>query len=93
MVNLFFRYQNCAVYEIYPESKSPHLTLIGHLDFDPTKDPSAYLLPGKVIWYGFYEDRIIFRVWDYRLNHSISFCAEVNCRAIEFNLQVYFTLC
>jgi hypothetical protein len=61
----FFRYEYCSVYEICPQSGTPHLTKVAHLDFDPIiKDPPAYLLPGKVIWFRFYEDRIVFRVWD-----------------------------
>ena len=76
-MNSFFRYGDCSVYEIYPQSETPHLTKIAHLDFDPTMNPPADLLPGTVIWFGFYEDRIVFRVWDYRLNHSKSFTVDV----------------
>ena len=78
MVNLFFRCKNCSVYEIYPQSEMPHLTKIAHLDFDPTKYSPAHLLPGMVIWYGFYYDMMVFRVWDYRLNHSISFSVDID---------------
>ena len=91
-MNLFFRYEDCSVYEIYPQSETPHLTKIAHLDFDPAKDPPAHLLPGIVIWYGFYEDRIVFRVWDYRLNHSISFSVDIDVDKFERNLEVYFIL-
>ena len=85
----FFRYIECSVYEIYPQSESPHLTKIAHLDFNPTKDPPAHLLPGTVIWSGFYHDRIVFQVWDYRLNHSINFSVEVD---VESRPEVDFIL-
>ena len=75
-MNSFFRF-DCSVYEIYPQSEMPHLTQIAHLDFDPTKVPSAHLLPDSVIWYDFYERRVVFRVWDYRMNHSMSFSVDV----------------
>ena len=95
MVNSFFSHQNCYVYEIYPQSKTPHLTQIAYLDFnDRSKYSPAYLLPGTVVWYSFYENRIVFRVWDYRLNHSISFSVDVtvDVDGIESDLEVYFIL-
>jgi len=80
--------KNCSVYEIYPQSETPHLTQIANLDFDPSQRYlAAFLLPGTVIWYTFYGNRIVFRVWDYRLNHSISFSVSVN----HFNCEVILT--
>ena len=90
MVNCIFRDGICSVYEIYPKSESPHLTQIAHHDVDPSITYRACLLPGTVICYGFFPDRIVFRVWDYRLNHSISFSADVELDKFEFNPQVYF---
>ena len=82
--SFFFRFKNCIVYEIYPRSEAPHLTQIARLDDSHLYDnPPAYLLPGIVIWYRFYEDKVVFRVWDYRLNHSKSFSVDV---------EVYFIL-
>ena len=75
----FFR-SNCSVYEIYPQSETPHITQIAHLDnLDPSVNPPIYLLPDMVIWCGLNRDRdqTVFRVWDYRLNHSISFAVDV----------------
>ena len=87
IVNSFFRFGNCTVYKIYPQSETPHLTRIAHLDFDSTiMDP--YLISEKVIWYGIYDndDRIVFRVWNYLLplNHSISFSVQVNVNFKNF---------
>ena len=92
-MNSFFRYRNCFVYEIYPQSETPHLTKIAHLDFGPTEYPLTCLLPGLVIWFTFHEDRIVFMVWDYRLNHSISFSVDVHVDRFELNkLEVYSIL-
>ena len=65
----------------------PHIIQIAYLDFGLTIGSAACLLPGTVIWIGFYEDKTIFRVWDYRLNHSISFSVESFER-----VKVYFVL-
>ena len=67
----------------------PRLTQIAHLDLEP--DFRAHLLPGTVIWYGFYgpEDMVVFRVWDYRLNHSISFSVDVEIHKFYSNIVVY----
>jgi hypothetical protein len=89
---LFFRYGDCSVYEIYPQSETPQLTQIAHLDFYRTSDSSACLLPGTVIWYDFYEDRIVFRVWDYRLNHSIIFSADFDGYYQFANPKVYYLI-
>ena len=80
MVNSFFRFGKSSIYKIYPQSETPHLTEIAHLDFSIAMD--SYLLPGKAVWYGFYhsDDEIVFRVWNYRLavNHSISFLVTLH---------------
>ena len=91
-MNLFFRYRDCSVYEIYPESEAPHLIKIAHLDF-ATHYSTRLLLPGTVIWFTFYEDRIVFRVWDYQLNHSVNFSADVDVdtKFERKKLEVYST--
>ena len=75
------RYKNCYVYEIYPQSPVPQLTRIAHLYFSPARDPIPYSdsLPNRVIWYNYDEsrDRMVFRVWDYRLNQSICFSVDL----------------
>ena len=89
---------NCSVYEIYPKSETPHLTQVAHLDFEPPEDfepPGdfgALLLPGTVIWNGFCDDMMVFKVWDYRLNHSISFYVDVQVDISALDLKVYFIL-
>jgi len=77
---------------MHPQSETPQLIQIAHLDFDPTTDPPAHLLSDKVIWYGFYEDRIVFRIWDFRVNHSISFSADVDLERLSHNVEVYYKL-
>lgn len=88
MVISFYR-NSCSIYEIYPQSETPHLTLIGHLDFDVdlTEDHSNLLLPGTVFWVIYYEDIVVLRVWDYLLNHSISFSLNFD---FEFDFKVKF---
>ena len=88
-MTLSFRSENCFVHEIYPQSETPHLTQIARLDFD-LKNLGSYLLPGTVIWFGYYEDRIVFRVWDYRLNHSISFSVDVDVGEFRTDFEVLF---
>ena len=49
----------------------------------------VFLLPGTVIWRdAYYRDRIVFRVWDYRLNHSISFSAAVDADNFNFKRDI-----
>ena len=88
--SFFFRFKNCIVYEIYPRSETPHLIQTARLDSHLCDNPPTYLLPGIVIWYRSYEDKVVFRVWDYRLNHSISFF--VNVDNFEHDVEVYFIL-
>jgi hypothetical protein len=95
MVISFFR-KNCSVYEIYPQTETPRLTLIARLDFGPDWHFPAHLLPGTVIWFGAYHfaaygDKTFFMVWDYRLNHSISFFVDVDILHFGFE-KVYFVL-
>jgi hypothetical protein len=79
--------ETCSVYEIYPQSETPRLTRIAHLVvFDPPM--WAFLLPRTVIWCYSVMDRIVLRVWDYRLNHSISFSVVVN--NFDYKPEVYF---
>ena len=94
MVN-WFR-ENCSVYEIYPQSETPHLTQIAHLDLDldPTDSEDTYqlLIPGTVFWFIYYEVMILFWVWDYRLNHSIRFSLDVDLRKFKGIVEVNFIL-
>ena len=80
--------------KLTPQSETPHLIQIAHLDFGPFGNPPAFLSPGTVIWYDIYDDGIIFRVWDYRLNHSIKFSVDVGVEPVEFkyNFEVYYIL-
>ncbi|KAF8802153.1 hypothetical protein BYT27DRAFT_6771427 [Phlegmacium glaucopus] len=88
---IFSSHTGCSVYEVYPQSETPQLTQIAHLDFDSSKDPPAYLLPDRVIWSAFYEDMIVFRVWDFRENYSISFSADVDAKRLGYNLGAIAT--
>ena len=66
----------CHVYEIYPQSKTPQLTLI-QATRPPFAQRRAQLLPNRVVWHELHPDRIIVAVWDYRLNHSVRFSGDI----------------
>ena len=89
LVNSFFR-KNCSIYEIYPQSETPHLTQIAHLDFGTPGNLPGFLVAGTVIWYSFSDDLdfMVFIVWDYRLIHSIKF--YIDCSGSKN--KVYFIL-
>ena len=65
----------CSVYEIYPQSEIPHLIRTAHLVVF-NRPICTYLLLGTVIWRYFVMDRIVLNVWDYQLNHSITFAID-----------------
>jgi hypothetical protein len=52
------------------------------------------ILPGTItaIWYIFFGDRIVFRVWDYRQNTSISFSVDLELNNMENYPEVYFLI-
>jgi hypothetical protein len=86
--NSFYYYRNaCSIYEIYPLSETPRLSQIAHINFD--NHFTAHLLPDTIIWRFAFRDRIVLRVWDYRLNHSIIFSvADI----VDDTPEVYFIL-
>jgi hypothetical protein len=49
------------------------------------------MIPGAVlvVWYSVYSDRMVFWVWDYRLNHSISFSVDVELKDSNIFPEVY----
>lgn len=91
MVNLFFRYHMCTIYEIYPRSTHCSLSKIAHLGYDISTGLRNCVIPNTVavVWYNFYKDRIVFWVWDYRLNHSISFSVHVELEDFDVYPEVY----
>jgi hypothetical protein len=50
------------------------------------------VLPNKVVWCERHGDRIIFRVWDYQLNHSINFTADFEIEKLGYGIQVNLNL-
>ena len=70
------------------------LTQIAHLDCFSPKEHPAHLLPDTLICRVFFEDRIVFRVVDYRTNYSTCFSADVNVENIdsEGGVEVFFVL-
>ncbi|KAF8801209.1 hypothetical protein BYT27DRAFT_7198532 [Phlegmacium glaucopus] len=91
IIFLLRRYgNNCSCYEIYPQSETPQLTLIALLDFNLFCPPYRYIFSDNiVICYDVLQKEIIFRVWDYRLNASVSFTAEVDVAKLRYdNMRV-----
>ena len=91
---LFFISPNLlSVFEIYPQSEIPRITQVACLDYFPSED-LAYLLPNAVLCGVFYEDRIVFRVVDFRTKYSASFSADVDVKRIgsKSDFEVFFIL-
>jgi len=82
-----------TIFEIYPQDEIPLLTQIADLDWFPSEDP-VHFLPETLIFRVFYQDRIVFRVVDYRKNCSASFSAEVNVKKVvskKYNVETFAT--
>jgi hypothetical protein len=90
-----FSSDHLSIFEIYPQSEIPLLTQIAHLDW-PDSEEAVHLLPDSVICHVFYENRIVFRVVDFRTNYSTSFSADVDVKMIgsnlNYNVEVFFIL-
>ncbi|KAF8801201.1 hypothetical protein BYT27DRAFT_7245340 [Phlegmacium glaucopus] len=83
---------HCTFYEIYPQSEAPQLTQIARLDFEqPYFGHHYYVSADKMIWYHFHRHEILFTVWDYRLNASVTFAAQVDVDKIENSVEVLAT--
>jgi hypothetical protein len=78
MVTLLYSDQHVSVYETYPQSETLQLTQVAHLNVGAPVSSVPHLLPNKLVWARTYQDRIVFWVWDYRLNHSTTFSADIN---------------
>jgi hypothetical protein len=75
------------LYEIYPQSETPLLTQIAHLDCN--KIP-VHLLTDTLIFWDF-RGRV-FRVWDYRANYSRCFAADIEVKRYCYELEVFSVL-
>ena len=86
---LYFRVSRLSIFEIYPQSEIPLLTPIAHFDLLHPREIPAHLLPDTLICRIIHNDRIDFKVVDYRTNYSTRFSAEVN---VYDNVEVFFVL-
>ena len=86
---LSFTVRHLSIFEIYPQSEIPLLTRIAHLDLLHPREVAAHLLPDTLVCRAIHNDRIIFRVVDYRRNCSTRFSANVNAYD---NVEVFFVL-
>jgi hypothetical protein len=87
-----FSLKHLSIYEIYPQSEIPLLTEIAHLDwFDSRSEEPAHLLPDTLIYRVIHQNRIVFRVVNYRTNYSACFSADVDVKKMGF-VRVFFVL-
>jgi len=77
-----------SIFEIFPQSEIPQLTQIAHLDWFPPEEDPVHLLSDTLICRVFYEDRIVFRVVDYRTNFSTTFSVDVDVKKFGFKYNV-----
>jgi len=83
-----------SIFEIYPQSKIPLLTQIARLDWFPSEEYPVHLLPDTLICIAFHENnpfhenRVVFRVVDYRTNYSTCFLADVD---VGFQFKTFAT--
>ena len=87
--NPFFRDDHFSIFEIYPQSEIPLLTQIAYLDWMSSENEPVHLLPDTLICRVFHEDKIVFRVVDYRTNYSTCFSAHVKAINIEDDVEVF----
>ena len=73
-----FSPDHLSIFEIYPQSEKPQLTQIAHLDWFSFEEDPPNLLPDTLICHALYEDRIVFRIVNYRTNYSTSFPADID---------------
>ena len=88
--NLSFSFGDFSIFEIYPQDKIPLLTQIARLDRYPSEYPE-HLLPDTLICRVVHQERIVFRVVDYRTNYSTCFSADVDVEEINY-VKVFFVL-
>ena len=77
---LSFSSDHLSIFEIYPQSEIPVLTQFAHLDWTSSEESPSHLLPNTLIRSVRYDDRIVFKVVDYRTNYSTCFSADVDVK-------------
>jgi hypothetical protein len=68
------------------------LTQIAHLDWISSEESPDHFLPNTLIRSVRYDDRIVFRVLDYRTDYSTSFSADVDVKTNGGFVRVFFVL-
>jgi len=84
------RVSHITIFEIYPQSETPLLTQIAHFAAD-SKELLGHLLPDTLIFRELYKDGIIFRVLNYRLNHSTRFSADFDVHGSQYMHSIFAT--
>jgi hypothetical protein len=73
-----------SIFEIYPKSERPLLTEIAHIDWDAPDEQPTHLLPNTLVCRDVHDDRIVFRIVNYRTNYSTRFSADVEAKRTEY---------
>ena len=68
----------------YPKSERPLLTEIAQIDWDAYDEQPAHLLPDTVVCRAIHDDRIVFRIVNYRTNYSTRFSVDVEPKRPEY---------
>jgi hypothetical protein len=77
-----------SIFEIYPKSERPLLTEIAYIDWDDPEEQPAHLLPDTVVYRVIHDDRIVFRIVNYRTNYSTRFSADVEAKKNKYDVEV-----
>jgi len=65
-------------------NERPPLTEIAHIDWDASQEQPVYLLPDTVVCRKIHDDRIVFRIVNYRRNYSTRFSPDVEAKRPEY---------
>jgi hypothetical protein len=79
--HISFSDHTLSIFEIYPKSERPLLTEIALID---SEEEPAHLLPDTVVCRDIHDDRIVFRIVNYRTNYSTRFSADVEAKRPEY---------
>ena len=84
--------RHLSIFEVYPQSEIPLITLIANVQYASDEEYPLHLLSDTLISCSnvrvLSEDRIIFRIWNYRTNYATCFSVSVDLGPIH----VFFVL-
>ena len=91
-----FSFDHIRIFEIYPQSETPLLNQIARFDWSPSEEYPLHLLPDTLISRLYYENRMVFRVVDYRTNYSTFISPDIDILRLvlpsRYKIEVFFFL-